>query len=71
MNYNLLNCSQLILMSIATGIHSSSVQAAISKFGMPAMSPTMTEGTIIKWKKKEGEFHDQPYLSSLFALESA
>ncbi|KAG2181099.1 hypothetical protein INT43_008681 [Umbelopsis isabellina] len=39
----------------SNGFHSSSVQAAISKFGMPAMSPTMTEGTIIKWKKKEGD----------------
>ena len=28
---------------------------AVSKFGMPAMSPTMTEGGIASWKKKEGE----------------
>ncbi|KAI0648327.1 single hybrid motif-containing protein [Trametes meyenii] len=28
---------------------------AITKFGMPAMSPTMTEGGIASWKKKEGE----------------
>ncbi|KAH9890603.1 hypothetical protein C8Q73DRAFT_667455 [Cubamyces lactineus] len=28
---------------------------AISKFAMPAMSPTMTEGGIASWKKKEGE----------------
>ena len=27
---------------------------AISKFAMPAMSPTMTEGGIASWKKKEG-----------------
>ncbi|KAH8554733.1 hypothetical protein BGW37DRAFT_480853 [Umbelopsis sp. PMI_123] len=41
--------------AVSNGFHSSSVQAAVSKFGMPAMSPTMTEGTIIKWKKKEGD----------------
>jgi len=28
---------------------------AISNFQMPAMSPTMTEGGIASWKKKEGE----------------
>jgi pyruvate/2-oxoglutarate dehydrogenase complex dihydrolipoamide acyltransferase (E2) component len=27
----------------------------LSKFAMPAMSPTMTEGGIASWKKKEGE----------------
>ncbi|KAI9280562.1 hypothetical protein BC943DRAFT_330650 [Umbelopsis sp. AD052] len=41
--------------AVSNGFHTSSVQAAVTKFGMPAMSPTMTEGTIIKWKKKEGE----------------
>jgi pyruvate dehydrogenase E2 component (dihydrolipoamide acetyltransferase) len=29
--------------------------AALEKFKMPAMSPTMTEGGIASWKKKEGE----------------
>ncbi|EIW60860.1 single hybrid motif-containing protein [Trametes versicolor FP-101664 SS1] len=28
---------------------------AITKFAMPAMSPTMTEGGIASWKKKEGD----------------
>jgi len=28
---------------------------AVSNFKMPAMSPTMTEGGIAQWKKKEGE----------------
>lgn len=28
---------------------------ALAKFQMPAMSPTMTEGGIASWKKKEGE----------------
>ncbi|KAI8575449.1 hypothetical protein K450DRAFT_261777 [Umbelopsis ramanniana AG] len=41
--------------AVSNGFHTSSVQAAVTKFGMPAMSPTMTEGTIIKWKKKEGD----------------
>ena len=30
-------------------------RSAVSKFAMPAMSPTMTEGGIASWKKKEGE----------------
>ncbi|KAL4241614.1 Acetyltransferase component of pyruvate dehydrogenase complex [Abortiporus biennis] len=36
-------------------IHASARRHALSKFGMPAMSPTMTEGGIAQWKKKEGE----------------
>ncbi|EJT99796.1 pyruvate dehydrogenase [Dacryopinax primogenitus] len=36
-------------------IHSSARRHALSKFLMPAMSPTMTEGGIAAWKKKEGE----------------
>lgn len=35
--------------------HSSPQNYALSKFSMPAMSPTMTEGGIASWKKKEGE----------------
>ncbi|KAI7894351.1 uncharacterized protein EV154DRAFT_498498 [Mucor mucedo] len=37
------------------GFHSSASRAAISRFNLPAMSPTMTEGTIHKWKLKEGD----------------
>lgn len=37
------------------GIHVSARRNALSKFTMPAMSPTMTEGGIAEWKKKEGE----------------
>ncbi|KAI0818881.1 single hybrid motif-containing protein [Irpex lacteus] len=33
----------------------STSRRAVSKFTMPAMSPTMTEGGISSWKKKEGE----------------
>ena len=35
--------------------HGSARRHALSKFSMPAMSPTMTEGGIAQWKKKEGE----------------
>ncbi|KDQ63619.1 hypothetical protein JAAARDRAFT_119432 [Jaapia argillacea MUCL 33604] len=36
-------------------MHVSTRRHALSKFAMPAMSPTMTEGGIASWKKKEGE----------------
>lgn len=35
--------------------HVSARQCAASKFLMPAMSPTMTEGNITSWKMKEGD----------------
>ncbi|KAG7099327.1 hypothetical protein E1B28_001185 [Marasmius oreades] len=35
--------------------HLSARRHALSQFNMPAMSPTMTEGGIASWKKKEGE----------------
>ncbi|KAF9787134.1 dihydrolipoamide acetyltransferase [Thelephora terrestris] len=36
-------------------IHGSARRNALSKFTMPAMSPTMTEGGIAQWKVKEGQ----------------
>ncbi|PVG04612.1 pyruvate dehydrogenase [Serendipita vermifera] len=36
-------------------LHVSARRNALTKFTMPAMSPTMTEGGIASWKKKEGE----------------
>lgn len=36
-------------------LHVSARRNALSQFSMPAMSPTMTEGGISSWKKKEGE----------------
>ena len=36
-------------------LHPSNIIAAVSSFRMPAMSPTMTEGGIASWRKKEGE----------------
>ncbi|KAF8622242.1 hypothetical protein AX15_007181 [Amanita polypyramis BW_CC] len=39
----------------ARRFHVSARRYALSRFNMPAMSPTMTEGGIASWKKKEGE----------------
>ncbi|KAF5374799.1 hypothetical protein D9758_000168 [Tetrapyrgos nigripes] len=39
----------------ARRLHASARRSALSQFNMPAMSPTMTEGGITSWKKKEGE----------------
>ncbi|KAI0830654.1 pyruvate dehydrogenase [Trametes gibbosa] len=39
----------------ARRFHVSASRHALSKFAMPAMSPTMTEGGIASWKKKEGD----------------
>lgn len=36
-------------------MRSSAPASALSKFQMPAMSPTMTEGGIAQWKVKEGD----------------
>jgi hypothetical protein len=38
-----------------TALHGSSSARAITKFMMPAMSPTMTEGGLASWKVKEGD----------------
>jgi Biotin-requiring enzyme len=40
---------------LISGLHATSVSRAITKFKMPAMSPTMTEGGIASWKKGEGD----------------
>ena len=39
----------------ATVIQQTCVPRAITHLQMPAMSPTMTEGGITAWKKREGE----------------
>ncbi|KAH7107258.1 single hybrid motif-containing protein [Auriculariales sp. MPI-PUGE-AT-0066] len=36
-------------------LHSSVAARAATRFAMPAMSPTMTEGGITRWSKQEGE----------------
>ncbi|KAG9318173.1 single hybrid motif-containing protein [Chiua virens] len=38
-----------------TGLHQTTVRRVITNLEMPAMSPTMTEGGITSWKKREGE----------------
>jgi hypothetical protein len=40
---------------MAPVLHTTVARNAVSNFQMPAMSPTMTEGGIASWKKKEGE----------------
>ncbi|KAE9410991.1 dihydrolipoamide acetyltransferase [Gymnopus androsaceus JB14] len=40
---------------LARRLHVSARRYALSQFNMPAMSPTMSEGGIASWKKKEGE----------------
>ncbi|PIL31621.1 hypothetical protein GSI_06323 [Ganoderma sinense ZZ0214-1] len=47
--------SALARSVFARRFHVSASRHALSKFAMPAMSPTMTEGGIASWKKKEGE----------------
>ena len=37
------------------GLHTSAALRELSKFTMPAMSPTMESGGIAAWHKKEGE----------------
>ena len=44
-----------VLIRILSVLQTSANRRAVSKFSMPAMSPTMTEGGIASWKKKEGE----------------
>ncbi|KAG6885448.1 hypothetical protein C0993_001528 [Termitomyces sp. T159_Od127] len=39
----------------ARSFHRSAPRSALSRFNMPAMSPTMSEGGIAAWKKNEGE----------------
>ncbi|KAJ1833037.1 hypothetical protein LPJ63_003057 [Coemansia sp. RSA 2711] len=40
---------------LAARVHTSAVGRAASQFTMPALSPTMTQGGIARWEKKEGE----------------
>ncbi|VDB99805.1 unnamed protein product [Peniophora sp. CBMAI 1063] len=47
--------SASVLARIAQrGLHTSARRLALTKMAMPAMSPTMTEGGISKWKVEEG-----------------
>ncbi|KAF9095542.1 hypothetical protein BGX29_008974 [Mortierella sp. GBA35] len=54
----MLNLSKTLAMRSVAGVkyfHAAAVQNATTTLSMPALSPTMTEGTITAWKKKEGE----------------
>ncbi|GAA5944407.1 uncharacterized protein JCM15063_000945 [Sporobolomyces koalae] len=48
-------CARVQVQAGLRQFHASPASAALSKFLFPAMSPTMTEGGIASWKKKEGE----------------
>lgn len=47
----------MVIINVFVGLHASARRHALSKFAMPAMSPTMTEGGIAQWKKKEGDLY--------------
>ncbi|KAJ7611602.1 pyruvate dehydrogenase X component [Roridomyces roridus] len=47
--------SSLTRAVLRRALHQSHARRAITNLEMPAMSPTMTEGGISSWKKKEGE----------------
>ncbi|KAG0340613.1 hypothetical protein BG000_011572 [Podila horticola] len=54
----MLNLSKAMAMRSVAGVkyfHTAAVQQATTTLTMPALSPTMTEGTITAWKKKEGD----------------
>ncbi|GAA5831806.1 hypothetical protein JCM5353_006173 [Sporobolomyces roseus] len=48
-------CARVRVQTGLRQFHASPSSAALTKFLFPAMSPTMTEGGIASWKKKEGE----------------
>ena len=47
-------CSARAQIAVSS-LHSSALRAELQKFTMPAMSPTMQDGGIASWRKKEGE----------------
>lgn len=47
--------SSVVARIFARRFHVSARRNALSYFNMPAMSPTMSEGGIASWKKKEGD----------------
>ncbi|KAG0328804.1 hypothetical protein BGZ99_004468 [Dissophora globulifera] len=54
----MLSLSKTLAMRSVAGakyFHAAAVQHATTALTMPALSPTMTEGTITAWKKKEGD----------------
>ncbi|KAJ9115347.1 hypothetical protein QFC24_007012 [Naganishia onofrii] len=59
--YALRTASKLAVKASLSGaastraLRTTAIAQELTKFTMPAMSPTMTEGGIASWKKKEGE----------------
>ncbi|GJJ72663.1 hypothetical protein EMPS_05021 [Entomortierella parvispora] len=54
----MLSLSKTLAMRSVAGVkyfHAAAIQHATTTLTMPALSPTMTEGTITAWKKKEGD----------------
>ncbi|KAG0214365.1 hypothetical protein BGX28_002182 [Mortierella sp. GBA30] len=54
----MLSLSKTMALRSVVGVkyfHAAAVQHATTTLTMPALSPTMTEGTITAWKKKEGD----------------
>ncbi|KAG0056843.1 hypothetical protein BGZ83_003137 [Gryganskiella cystojenkinii] len=54
----MLSLSKTLAMRSVAGakyFHAAAIQHATTTLTMPALSPTMTEGTITAWKKKEGD----------------
>ena len=49
------SCGRVGTADRGVALHTSTTNAVLSKFQMPAMSPTMTEGGIASWKMKEGD----------------
>ncbi|KAG0221225.1 hypothetical protein BGW41_007072, partial [Actinomortierella wolfii] len=55
----MLSLSKVMAMRAVAGakyFHAAAIQHATTTLTMPALSPTMTEGTIASWKKKEGTY---------------
>ncbi|KAF9291431.1 hypothetical protein BGZ68_004079 [Mortierella alpina] len=54
----MLSLTKTMAMRSVAGVkyfHAAAIQHATTPLTMPALSPTMTEGTITAWKKKEGD----------------
>lgn len=49
------NSEQQNLLNSTPVLYQTSIRYGITNLEMPAMSPTMTEGGIAGWKRKEGE----------------
>ncbi|GAA5999248.1 hypothetical protein JCM5350_000690 [Sporobolomyces pararoseus] len=53
--FSAVRSARQVARPLSRQIHQSRINAAITEFKLPAMSPTMTEGSVGEWKFKEGE----------------